>query len=266
MANWAGAVEFLAAASAASLAWGTILWYCNERSNAFRRGLFYAMSFTRAQPRAVQSLLLGAIYYTFGLLVAALFAAVCRVPVAHLFSWAGFSWPVVVLGIVGSISLSGLLVEVGYRFPARRASEQVAEEIRQIPWIKGIEQLPAAVAPLLAALGGALEELFFRGVVLTTMTDRYHFSAAIAIAIAGFLFCVQQVLQVRTLSQALLMSWSCLSISLIGGLLVTVTGSVVPAILCHASFAVFWVGRSLNTDTPAKGQQTTADMAAMLHR
>jgi membrane protease YdiL (CAAX protease family) len=266
MADWAAAAVFLAGASAASFAWGKILWYCNERSSLFRRSLFFTLSLTRARPRAVQSVLLGAIYYSFGLIIAALFAAVCRVPVFHLVSWAGVRWPIFVLGIIAAISLSGLLVELGYRVPARRASEQVAEEVSEIPWIKGIEQLPAVAVPLLAALGGALEELFFRGVLFWAMIHRFDFSATAAIAIAAFLFCGQQVLQVRTLSQALLMTWSCLSISLIGALLVLLSGSVMPAILCHASFALFWVGRALNTPASTGRPQTTANPSAMFHR
>jgi membrane protease YdiL (CAAX protease family) len=247
MANWAGATGFLAVAAATSLAWGKTLWYCNERSDAFRRGLFFVISLTHARSTAVQSLLLSATYYTFGFLAAGLFGTIFRVPVPSLFSWSRFSWPLLLLGVIGEISLAGLLVELGCRIPTHTGPEQLAEEISEIPWIKGIEQLPAVVVPVLAAMGGALEELFFRGVLLAAMIDRYHFNAPIAIAITTALFCVQQVLQVRTPTQALLMSWSCVSISVIGGLLVVLTGNVAVSMLCHASFALFWVGRSLNT-------------------
>ena len=124
----------------------------------------------------------------------------------------------------------------------------MSEEIREIPWIKGIGQLPLLTVPTLAATGGALEELFFRGVLLTALIDLCRFNAAIAIAVSTFLFCFQQVLQVRTSTQALVMGLSCLSISLIGGLLVVVTGNVITAMLCHASLAVLWTGRGLNTE------------------
>lgn len=258
-------MEFLAAAATVSLAWGKLLWYCNERSDAFRRLLFFAISLSHLRPPAIQSLFLGAIYYTFGFVASALFAVVCRIPVAQLFAWHGFSWPVVVLGVIGEISLAGLLVEIGCRIPTRLDTERVGQEVREIPWIKGIEQLPAVTVPLLAAAGGAMEELFFRGVLLTTMIHRYHFSSAIAIAIAAFLFCVQQVLQVRTSTQALLMTWSCVSISLIGGLLVLVTGNVVASILCHASFGVFWVGRSSHSESFPRRQLPTMNTAAAPH-
>jgi membrane protease YdiL (CAAX protease family) len=261
MANWAAAAGFLAAAAAVSLAWGRIMWYCNERSEVFRRWLFFAMSFTHARPPAVQSLLLCATYYAFGLLAATLFVAAFRVPVALLFSWAGVSSPLVVLGVVAEISLAGLLVGIGCRISTQWGPERLAEQVPEIPWIKGIKQFPRVAVPVVAAMGGVAEELFFRGVVLTAMIHRFHVNAAVAIAIAAALFCTQQVLQVRTSLQALLMICSCLSISLIGGLLVVLTGTVIPSILCHASFAVFFVGRGSNTDVSARREHRTARAA-----
>ena len=98
MADWAGTLGILAAAAAVALAWGRLLWYCNERSGAFRRALFFVISLSHARPPAVQSLVLGAIYYAFGFLATALFAVVYRVPVAQLFSWTRLSWPLVGTG------------------------------------------------------------------------------------------------------------------------------------------------------------------------
>lgn len=243
MTDWAGVAGFLAVAAVASLAWGKILWYCNERSDAFRRWLFLAISFTSERPAAVQSVLLGVIYFTFGFFVTALLAAAFRVPTAAIFSSVGLSWPVVVLGAVGEISLAALLVEIGCRIPTQLGPERLAKEILEIPWVKGVEQLPGMTAPIFAAIGGSTEELFFRGIVLTGMIHWFHVDAALAIALTTALFCAQQALQVRTRLQALLMTCSCLAISVIGGLLVVATGTVIPAILCHASFVLFFVSR-----------------------
>jgi membrane protease YdiL (CAAX protease family) len=243
MTNWVGVTGFLVAAAVASLAWGKILWYCNERSDTFRRFLFRVLSCTYDRPAAVQSLLLGVVYFTFGFFVAALLTVAFSVPAAAVFAWSGFSWPLVVIGAVGEISLAALLVEIGCRIPTQAGPDRLAKEILEIPWVKGVEQLPGLTAPIFAAIGGSAEELFFRGIVLTAVIHRYHVDAAFAITITSVLFCVQQALQVRTRLQALLMVCSCLSISLVGGLLVVATGTVVPAILCHASFVLFFVSR-----------------------
>ena len=50
------------------------------------------------------------------------------------------------------------------------APEKVAE-IAEIPCIKGLRELPPAVVPIVAALAGAVEEVFFRGVLLLGQAD-----------------------------------------------------------------------------------------------
>ncbi len=261
MTDWAGVAGFVAVAALASLAWGKILWYCNERSDTFRRWLFLVISFTSERPAAVQSLLLGVIYFTFGLFVTALLAIAFSVPAAAVFSCTWFFWPLVVLGAVGEISLAALLVEIGCRIPTQLGPERLAKEILEIPWVKGIEQLPGVTAPIFAAIGGSADELFFRGIILTAMIHRFHVDAALAIAITTALFCAQQALQVRTRLQALLITCSCLSISVIGGLLVVATGTVIPAILCHASFVLFFVSRVRKPDVSVHSEDRIAGVA-----
>ena len=55
------------------------------------------------------------------------------------------------------------------------------------------------------------------------------------------LFLLEQLVQLRTPFQAMIISGSCVAISLVGGLLVLQTGSVIPAALCHASFVIFFM-------------------------
>jgi membrane protease YdiL (CAAX protease family) len=145
----------------------------------------------------------------------------------------------IVLGIAGEISLANLLVGLG-RAAMRSRPEQWAE-LREIPWMKGLRSLPTPVVPLAAAFGGAVEEVVFRGVLLRILTDRLAAPPLAAIAIAGGLFCVQQWIQVRTPFQAMVIGGGCIAISLVGGLLVALTGSMVPAVLCHASFVIFFM-------------------------
>jgi len=92
-----------------------------------------------------------------------------------------------------------------------------------------------------AALGGVVEETLYRGVLLQIMTVKLLVAPAVAITAVGALFTLQQLLQVKTFFQAVVIGCSCAAISLVGGSLVVITGSVVPAVLCHASF-VFFMG------------------------
>jgi membrane protease YdiL (CAAX protease family) len=132
--------------------------------------------------------------------------------------------------------------------------------MNDVPWIKGVRQLPPGLAPLAAALGGMTEELFFRGVLQRILTDRLLVPALVAILIAGILFYFEQLLQVQTAFQAAVIGCSCVAISAIGGLLVVLAGSIWPAIFAHASFVLFFMTQG--SDTPATLRHKTTGVAS----
>jgi membrane protease YdiL (CAAX protease family) len=204
------------------------------------------MGFTRRGYHEVKALLLSAIYYLFGLLAA--FALWAMFSFGHPIG-IGLSLthvPLIILGIIAQISISSLLVtlywEVGPVAPADRFAE-----LKNIPWIKGIMDLPPRLAPVAAGLGGVVEEFVFRGVALQIMIQELEMPVYPAIAVAGALFLFQQLLQVHTQFQAVLIGAGCIAISLVGGVLVAYTGSVMPALLCHASFVVFYLDTGKST-------------------
>jgi membrane protease YdiL (CAAX protease family) len=231
---------FLVAATFVSLIWGRVLWYLDERSQAFRRWAFVAMGYTSRMLGEVRSGLLSFIYYGFGLFAAFLFLLVFGLRPSTLISFSVAHLSLAVLGAIGEISLTSLLVDLTCRATGQGGPEQFVE-VREIPWIKGLLQLPPSVVPFAAALGGIVEELFFRGVLLRILTDKLLVAPLAAVAITGALFCVQQLIQLRTTFQAMVICCSCVAISFIGGLLVVLSGSLVPAVLSHASFVVFFM-------------------------
>jgi hypothetical protein len=233
---------FLAATTIYSLIWGRALWYFGERSQAFRRLVFFSMEFTRRPVGEVRAWLLTAIYYSLGLIAGLLFAIAFGLPASALASFAVAHTALFVLGAIGEISLTDFFVMVACRVTGQGGPERFAE-MKDIPWMKGLRQLPFAVVPWAAALGGVVEELFYRGVVLRILLDRFMVAPLGAVAIAGALFCLEQLIQVRTAFQALVIGCGCVAISTVGGLLVVLTGSVVPAVLCHASFVLFFMSR-----------------------
>jgi membrane protease YdiL (CAAX protease family) len=121
------------------------------------------------------------------------------------------------------------------------------KELKEIPWMAGLRQLPDRIVPAAAALAGVVEELFFRGVVIFILIDRFGVRPVAAAVIAGILFCLEQLVQLQTSFQMLVIGCGCVAISAVGGLLVIVTGSVVPALFCHASFVLFFMPRSRET-------------------
>lgn len=250
---------FVVVATSLSFGWGRALWYFAERSQATRRWVFFAMGYTRRQFSEVRAFVLGAIYYTLGLLASGSLALAFRLPVSSLISFKASYIALSLLGIFGEISLANLLIDLSVRLTGTAGPERFAE-ISEIPWIKGLHRLPPAVVPVAAACGGVVEEIFFRGAVLGIMSNRLSAAPMIAIAVAGILFVFQQLVQVRTAFQAMVIGSSCVAISLVGGLLVVFSGSVLPALIAHGSFVLFFTsqgGGASPNSYPAKGAMTT---------
>src|SRR5215469_4890625 len=251
---------FLAAATAASLLWGRTLWYLAEHSPALRRVVFFLMGFTSRPMSQVKSMLLAFIYCGLGLLAAWLFAIRFGLPGNQgIIPIGPGRFALAILGAAGEISLTNLLVDLVCSIPGVGGPQRLAE-MNDVPWIQGVRQLPAGLAPLAAALGGMTEELFFRGVVQRILTDRLLAPALVAILIAGILFYFEQLLQVQTAFQAVVIGCSCVAISAIGGLLVVLTGSIWPALFAHASFVLFFMTQG--SDTPATLRHKTTGVAS----
>src|SRR4029453_15034032 len=130
---------------------------------------------------------------------------------------------------------------------------------REIPWMVGLQQLPRGTAPWAAALGGGVEELFYRGVLLPILIGA-GMAPPVAVLAAGALFLLQQLLQVKTRFQAMVLGAACAAISLVGGPLGGATGRAPPAGPSPATFVIFYVGRQL---APARARRRTSETVAL---
>jgi hypothetical protein len=243
MADVAFIAPVLAGTLVLSLLWGQALRHFDERSPALRRWVFAVMSWTRRRSGEVRAAILSAIYCGLGLSAALLLAVAFGLPLASLATLSPAHFAPIVLGIVAEISLTNLFAALSCRLTGQGTPEQVAE-ISEIPWMKGLREFPPALVPIVAALAGAVEEVFFRGVLLLIFATKLRLPPFVAVGLAGILFWLEQMVQLRTLFQAMIISGSCVAISLVGGLLVLQTSSVVPAALCHASFVIFFMSPS----------------------
>lgn len=240
---------FLISLTIVSLVWGRALWYLDERSHAFRRLAFFFIGFTHRPVGQVRAVLLTVIYCLPGLAAVLVFAVGFGLSPVHFVSFSASLAIISLLGAIGEISLADLLVTFTCMLGGPRMQARL-QEMKDIPWMKGLRQLPARLVPIGAAMGGVVEELFFRGVVLLVLIDRFDVPPFAAVMIAGALFCLEQLVQLQTTFQMLVIGCGCVAISAVGGLLVLLTGSVVPALICHASFVLFFV---TNNGEPAEG-------------
>lgn len=230
---------FVAATVAVATLWAKSLWYLDERASWLQGVVFFVLSYTRRSAEQVRALLLSGVYYGLGLLSALLLALIWRLPLGPLWVVESSHVALILLGVLAEISLTHLLISA--IFLVRPIDPKRFGEMQEIPWIMGLRHLSPLMRPLAAATGGMVEEVFFRGVVLAILLGPMAVPAPTAVLLAGALFLFQQLLQVQTPLQRIIVGAGCVVISLVGGLLVVLTGSVVPAVLCHASFVIFFL-------------------------
>lgn len=145
-----------------------------------------------------------------------------------------------VLGVAACMSLLAVFVLITQKI---RPNIQIAAEMANIKWIQGVFQAPAKIAWLLPLLSASFEEIFFRGVFFSALmlsgADPLH-----ALGAVTFAFILNQTLLADTITQRVIMVFSSIAISVVGGVLFLASGSIIPSIIMHASFAGFYTSGS----------------------
>lgn len=140
------------------------------------------------------------------------------------------------LALFGTSSLNILCVSLLYR---ARPTVDVPGEIARIRWIASILTLPGPARWAVPAAAAVVEELVFRGAVFLGL-GASGAGFALACAVSTAIFAIGQIVLVSTPVQAYVMGTSSLTLGLVGCLLVAGTGSILPAVVLHASFAGFY--------------------------
>jgi hypothetical protein len=232
---------FLALMVAFSGLWGRSLYYAAERSSLIRVCTFALIAHTRRPAQMIKSGLLTVVYLLGGAVGICAFAFGYGLDLRVVFGIPKDALFLIMLGIFAELSLSSLFMMLLFALTRWRVNP--VQIISEVPWIAGINALPPSVRPLVPGLSGFVEESFFRGIVLLILVRRFHVAPAVAIAVVALCFTLEQMIQTRSLVQAAIIATGCLAISVVGGVLVVLTGSVFAAGLCHASFVVFYFRR-----------------------
>ncbi|MEU4089956.1 CPBP family intramembrane glutamic endopeptidase [Streptomyces aureus] len=144
------------------------------------------------------------------------------------------------LAICGTSSLNILCVSLLSR---AKPGTDVPEEITRVQWISSILSLPRHFRWMIPAVAAMVEELVFRGAVLLGLGAAGS-GFVFAAIFSSVLFSVGQVVLVSTPVQAYVLGTSSLALGTVGSLLVAATGSVLPALALHMSFAGFYTNLS----------------------
>lgn len=148
------------------------------------------------------------------------------------------SWYVtLILGIIAAMTLSSFGISLMYLISPRI---DVPGEVGKIRWMHGIFNCPKQISWLLPMFSACVEELFFRGALLSAIINAGVISFSSSLAIVTIMFLYGQVILTDTKIQALVLSIASVVISIIGGLLFIYCKSIIPSIIMHASFAGFY--------------------------
>ncbi len=142
----------------------------------------------------------------------------------------------IILGVVAAMSLVSVFIIVSLKLAPRM---DIASEISRIKWIEGIFQIPKKIAWLLPILSASFEEVFFRGVFLQGLVSN-GMNTVIAVILVTVAFVLNQVLLTDTKIQGLVLGFSSVSISIVGSIMFLASGSIIPSMIMHASFAGFY--------------------------
>lgn len=146
--------------------------------------------------------------------------------------------PVTIIGEMGVVTMmSGLLTLFSDK-------KDWAGEIGNISWIKSIRKRNKSVVFLVPVLGALVEEVFFRGTVFMIIFSEFQSAGSIgAFIVSGLLFTVEQVLFTGNGSQCLSMVFGSIGISFVACASAAYTGSILPCLLAHECFLIFYFGR-----------------------
>ncbi|MCF3134682.1 CPBP family glutamic-type intramembrane protease [Streptomyces olivochromogenes] len=151
--------------------------------------------------------------------------------------------PALLLAVCGTSSLNILCISLLYRADPRA---DVPGEITRVQWIASILYLPRHFRWVIPAAAAMVEELVFRGAVLLGLGAAGS-GFVFAAAFSTVLFAIGQVVLVSTRVQAYVLGTSSLALGTVGSLLVAATGSVLPALALHMSFAGFYTNLSASS-------------------
>lgn len=146
----------------------------------------------------------------------------------------------VVMGALTEISLTSVINGISISL-TNKTAYNITNEISKIKWIEHISHLPGFGMPLASSLGGFFEEIIFRGVFMIIALEHYHIDAYIVIILSALLFIYDQIIQLDTLTQIYIIGPAALVISIVGALMVVHTGSILPAVVAHTSFVIFYM-------------------------
>lgn len=114
--------------------------------------------------------------------------------------------------------------------------------ISEINWVKVSFNLPKKMRMLYPTSAALFEELFFRCIIFFVLLKRFDWiPLPVMMMIVAALFIIEQVVCTQKVNQAVAMAVGALAISFAGCLMIVITNSIIPAIICHEMYVIFYL-------------------------
>lgn len=238
--------SFFALATAGAVLWLAVYRLPLAQPRRRQRFRLAVSSVTGIAPRYVFPVVGTLIYLLAGAAAVVAVVGWGGVPIGETLAWqvGARDLAATVLVAVGAATITAFAMSLVY---AVRPGVDVPGAVAGVGWIREVMALPVRWRWTVPMASAGVEELYFRGVVLAGLLA--HGAAGWpAVALSGAVFVLGQVVLTEQRLAALVLGVSSVVLSVLCGVLVVVTGSVVPAVLVHASFAGFYT--NLGTRRP----------------
>ncbi len=190
-------------------------------------------------PKMVYYFLVFIIYLGLPALFGWLLTKYANVPFADVFTISSTISPVylIAVGFIGGVTMSIFATNLMLAISPKM---DIPNNINKVTWIQETLVFPKRIVWIFPFLSAAAEEFFFRGACFFSLLAA-GMPVIWAIAVVTVLFIANQVYLVDNAVQAAVIGAGSLFISIIGCLIVLITGSVLPSMIVHAVYAGFFV-------------------------
>lgn len=208
-------------------------WFASLVRRAMNR---IPWTFTQVEASAV-----GAVYYLLPLVFVIAVGLVTGVNAFAFLPMDPALAGVVVITILAELAVNTMSSTV---LAVARPSIDWLTVIGEVPWVSGLRDRHPRVAPFVTPTSAFFEELFFRGVVFgVTWTLFPQYGLLLPIALSAVLFAAEQAMFCTSAAQAAAMAMGGLGISVVSCTAFACTGSLLPSVLAHQAFLVFYMGK-----------------------
>lgn len=157
------------------------------------------------------------------------------IPASDIFDTALYT----LIGFVTQFEISSFLLVL---ISAAKTEINWYRVVGEIEWVKISNKLNRRQRFFYVISSALFEELLFRCSFFLILVTQFPFvHPFVAIGLTTFLFIIEQVICVQNRIQAVAMTTGSIAISIIGCLLIVTTGSILPAILCHEMYVIFYL-------------------------